>query len=906
MRRNVRTRIGSILLAALMLLTLLPVNAMAAGGEGEPTTVGTLDELKTALTAAISGDTIQLTADITLDDTGLPGTAISGKELTIDGNNKKISFAYTQGNPLLRAVFGNDTNPLYADTNLTVKNLTIENTGDQGGYAAMVGYNANGANINFEGCTFKNLYAAAYVNPVTATPENGVSLSITSCTYEDTLHGYAVDTISAGGYQVVDVTFENNTGEFADSEPVKNVVYATVDNYKKAFNDLAAAVAAADEGSTIELAEGEYTLTAGNSGYFAIDKQLNIKGAGKGETVLTGAGLAFGFGDGDVTVSDLTMEGTGEATAINFQGAFVADGTTATGATYTVENCAFKNYQYTIGVNSYVSGSELVLNACDFVNTGCAAAIQDSNTITADENNTISGGYAVQSFGGSGEDFHNGFYKGFDITGEPDLDATKNPIIFVNANGTDLENGAKLQAAVDSAADNAVIYVTAGDYDVTHAGDATASDDHNLLITNDNLTIIGEDGAKIFATYTSQVGDAQQTIKIKSADNVTLQNLTVNEMADYANKAVEVEESANAVIENCTIYAESSGVYIGGKDSVNYTVKNNTIVGGGICITNGAGGQEETAGNCIITGNTITGPILLNGLGSKDNSYAWMKYDLRHLPTIEDNTFEAPETASGMVYYLRSLSYKDSGTAANPVAGMGPMEMVSQDYVNNFIKNNTFEGNDGYIYMMYPGNENFAYYGAIATGDMLAKAIANAQDGDTITLGKGEFTVSNAIILDKKLTIQGSGEETVIIGDYVQNYGNGLFTFTGGSEGTVLKDMTIQYTESGTQQAAVYFDYGFTGGSADEVTKIQNVHFIGGEGLDSIGGAMAIGSTYTTGGFVEISGCQIENFKYGMYFNAMHDLSITNNTIDGTSYNAINIAGDGETSCENITIEEKF
>ena len=43
------------------------------------------------------------------------------------------------------AVFGNDTNPLYAGTNLTVKNLTIENTGTQGGYAAMVGYNANGA-----------------------------------------------------------------------------------------------------------------------------------------------------------------------------------------------------------------------------------------------------------------------------------------------------------------------------------------------------------------------------------------------------------------------------------------------------------------------------------------------------------------------------------------------------------------------------------------------------------------------------------------------------------------------------------------------------------------------------------------------------------------------------------------
>ena len=286
---------------------------------GYERTVSTANELKDALANAQDGDIIKLGAPITLGVDGLPGTAISGKNLTIDGCGHKISFTYTQSNPVQHAVFGNDTNPLYAGTNLTVKNLTIENTGTQGGYAAMVGYNANGANIAFEGCTFKNLYAAAYVNPVTTNPASGVDLSITGCTYKDTLHGYAVDTVSPDGYQVVDVTFENNTGSFAESEPVKNVVYATVGDYKKAFKDLATAIAAADENSTVELAPGTYDLNdiegLTRTG-IAINKPVKIVGADKATTIIkiTGASGAqqkaftLGAGSGGTEFKNLTFE----------------------------------------------------------------------------------------------------------------------------------------------------------------------------------------------------------------------------------------------------------------------------------------------------------------------------------------------------------------------------------------------------------------------------------------------------------------------------------------------------------------------------------------------------------------------------------------------------------------------
>ncbi len=190
----------------------------------------------------------------------------------------------------------------------------------------------------------------------------------------------------------------------------------------------------------------------------------------------------------------------------------------------------------------------------------------------------------------------------------------------------------------------------------------------------------------------------------------------------------------------------------------------------------------------------------------------------------------------------------------------------------------------------------------------LAEAIAAAESGDTITLGSGIFTMTEdeCFTLDKKLTIQGAGENTIIKGTGTQDYGNGLFTFAAGSEGSVLKDLTINYTATGAQRAAVMFTYGFKG-DKDSVTKIQNVDFIGAKSLETIMDekASGISSAYIDGGFIEISGCSFQNFAYGMYFNGIHDLTITENSIDGTKYNAINIAGDNEEYvCNNIAIQD--
>lgn len=230
--------------------------------------VTSLDELKTAISnidAAVNPvNTIIIGADIALDENGLDGTKISGKTLTIIGNGHTLSFAYDQSNSKMHGVFGNDTNPLYANTNLTVKNLVIKNTGTQGGYASVIGYNATGAKVSYEDCTFDNLYASVYVNPINNNDDNvskdDVSLSISGCTFVKTQYGYAVDTTS-GLPSKIDVTFDNNTGDLAENEPVTGVVYATINENETvgAFDTIQAALDAVVNNGTVTITPGTYT-----------------------------------------------------------------------------------------------------------------------------------------------------------------------------------------------------------------------------------------------------------------------------------------------------------------------------------------------------------------------------------------------------------------------------------------------------------------------------------------------------------------------------------------------------------------------------------------------------------------------------------------------------------------------
>ena len=236
------------------------------------------------------------------------------------------------------------------------------------------------------------------------------------------------------------------------------------------------------------------------------------------------------------------------------------------------------------------------------------------------------------------------------------------------------ENGAALQEAVVNAKPGATLYVGAGEYDVTY-NDGNTSNNHNLLITKDNVTIIGTEGTIISSKYTSGMGDAQQTIMIKG-DNVTLKNLTIMPVEGYNNKTVEIMGAKNTVIENCKI---DGNLYIGDPATGAYTVKNNTFVNDdvSIVVANGAGNAMANGEKAIISGNDCSGALYLTGT----RNTGWDNNELTQLPEITGNTFGSyTQTVNGTEYthYIRIASTVK--------------ENLDKISVENIKTNNTFEG----------------------------------------------------------------------------------------------------------------------------------------------------------------------------------------------------------------------
>ena len=188
----------------------------------------------------------------------------------------------------------------------------------------------------------------------------------------------------------------------------------------------------------------------------------------------------------------------------------------------------------------------------------------------------------------------------------------------------------------------------------------------------------------------------------------------------------------------------------------------------------------------------------------------------------------------------------------------------------------------------------------VTTVDALKNAVANAANGDIIAIAPGTYDVGPNYSFDitKKITIQGDGVSSTVVGSGSSSAGHSLFNFGAGSEGSTLKDFKIDYTGTTSDCAAVYFNGGFT--DLEKETTIKNVDFIGG---NTTGEQIGILSTYIKGGNITIEDCYFYNFKYAMYFNAVNDLAVIGNTIDTTRRNAINIAGDNPTApCTDIVI----
>lgn len=248
---------------------------------------------------------------------------------------------------------------------------------------------------------------------------------------------------------------------------------------------------------------------------------------------------------------------------------------------------------------------------------------------------------------------------------------------------TTVADAAQLQAAIDNASDGDIIYLKNGSYDFS-----------SNLVINKQISIVGQsrDGVVIKDTR----GNAQQFLLV-SADNVVLQDLTVNHVTTDTNIGIAISVSGggwpqtridnflmynvksqyskgglgirsdNFIVEGCTfeVVAGSStrrGILHYGNGGISF-IKDNVFIdnsGSGrhraiyITSTSGSNPSDDLAGSLIVEGSTFPSPSALQQFIIMDNHQGGAgAFEL----TVKDNV--TPETSGFIISYGGTSNYGD-------------------------------------------------------------------------------------------------------------------------------------------------------------------------------------------------------------------------------------------------------
>lgn len=572
--------------------------------------------------------------------------------------------------------------------------------------------------------------------------------------------------------------------------------------------------------------------------------------------------------------------------------AYATEGGTAGGAGGTTDNQAVASV--TIGSNQEIKQYESLDDALD-------AVAKSGGTIELLEGAAMTKGVTI-----TGDVTING--NGFTITGSPDNAAVN---FTVADNGMlDMENmtlkdfgsnvGTNSGIAVikvESGQTNTKVVATnvdvsnfcrsaydirSGEFEITggtiDCGGADTGTDTN---TNSRLTkgILAGLGA-------DQVSG--------TVNGVTIKNSSSN-YSEWSSAGIEIYQNANVTINGGNITDVQNGVSVdnhyaanGGNNTgavVKIEATSINAIGNAIRVYgDGENGAISTTANVTVDGGEYVGDIaIIKGTTSSGSSAK------KETISISQAFIEGDiENANGAMSFVScDIKNENEDTAAIP----------GLIFINTTVNDNT-ENTDT--------KENVALLNSTLY-ETLQDAVEAAKDGETITIlpGTHELDEDTTITLEKKVTIQGATNSevgrAVIECKGTNESGHGLFTLAEGSEGSVLEDFDINYTATGRDCAAIYLNAGF-GGEKNKETVIQNVN-IAGERSAENEQAIGILSTYDAEGPLVVVANTFSNLKYGMYFNQITDLTVENNTIDNTRYNAINIAADnGDYPCSNITI----
>ena len=222
--RKTKKRFLSALLACTMIVSLFPFAAFAATTK----TVGTFEDLKSAVESAHSGDTIELTANITIPG-GAANNLVIDKAITIDGKNYTITRAFTPASDY-EAVFSIQT------AGVTIKNVAMNGLTHGGMDDSAVYINANGGQdqpINIENCTFNGDATspdASGVTGILSTYKVADYVNVDSCSFTNLKYAMYFNDISNAVISNNNVEGTKYTGIYLEPEANVTVEKNTLTN----------------------------------------------------------------------------------------------------------------------------------------------------------------------------------------------------------------------------------------------------------------------------------------------------------------------------------------------------------------------------------------------------------------------------------------------------------------------------------------------------------------------------------------------------------------------------------------------------------------------------------------------------------------------------------------------------
>ena len=430
---------------------------------------------------------------------------------------------------------------------------------------------------------------------------------------------------------------------------------------------LIAAIQAADDGATVEIPAGNFSI-----GNLTIAKAVSLSGEGADETTLTGsimyeANSSAAEDGAAITVSGITLEPSGNQ---NHQGLCWNNHGTLSGYNLNVEGCIFDGWEYAIGVNSGAAGNTLNVSDTVFTNTFCAMAVKIGNTVFTEDVDTAGSDYAIQVFGKSSDnaDYFNGYYESVgDYTDDLKDETLDNPTVGGYTSGEGkviVATPADFERNLASANDGDTIQLTTGAYKLS-----------NELLTIErrvNLKGAGEDKTTMIGTVKYKLAAVDETadaalsvsgINFAAGDNA-LQGLV------FTGTAANTEQHVDITVSDCSFDGWTYGLAMHSHaNCCILNVENSTFdTWCGINFNNDASNEAHPANNTLNIGE-----------GNDFNcSYAVEQYD-------NGNT----ATGSADVDYYETAEDYEAGTPVEVTRVLNATQL--QDAVNSATDATTIE-----------------------------------------------------------------------------------------------------------------------------------------------------------------------------------------------------------------------